>query len=187
MLTAVLLAAGCFFSYVVHVIVQADFGPWALLAAGTLVSMQSFTLVLLLVHTFEILDVVCRVSWRRQGSAKIVPGFSPSVSLHVPTHNEPPELVIETLDALARLDYPNFEVIVVDNNTADEKLWRPVEEHCRKLGRRFRFFHLMPWPGYQIGRVEFCAVENGRGPHRSGGRRLSGETELPERPGWPLQ
>jgi cellulose synthase/poly-beta-1,6-N-acetylglucosamine synthase-like glycosyltransferase len=28
------------------------------------------------------------------------------VSIHVPAYNEPPEMVIETLDALARLDYP---------------------------------------------------------------------------------
>ena len=41
----------------------------------------------------------------------------PKVSIHVPAYNEPPEMLIETLDALARLDYPDYEVIVVDNNT----------------------------------------------------------------------
>ncbi len=41
----------------------------------------------------------------------------PKVSIHVPAYNEPPEMLIETLDALARLDYPDFEVIVIDNNT----------------------------------------------------------------------
>ena len=35
----------------------------------------------------------------------------------VPAYNEPPDMVIETLDALARLDYSNFEVLVIDNNT----------------------------------------------------------------------
>src|SRR6185437_9993555 len=38
---------------------------------------------------------------------------SPRVSIHVPTYNEPPQMVIDTLDALARLDYDDFEVIVV--------------------------------------------------------------------------
>ncbi|HUO85413.1 MAG TPA: glycosyltransferase, partial [Thermoanaerobaculia bacterium] len=80
----------------------------------------------------------------------------PKVSIHVPAHNEPPEMVIETLDALARLDYPHFEVLVIDNNTADESLWRPVEEHCRRLGPRFRFFHLLPWPGYKSGALNFA-------------------------------
>ena len=43
-------------------------------------------------------------------------------------------MVIETLDALARLDYDNFEVIVLDNNTKDPAVWRPVEAHCATLG-----------------------------------------------------
>ena len=50
----------------------------------------------------------------------------PKVSLHVPAYAEPPEVVIATLDALARLRYPNFEVLVIDNNTKDPGLWRPV-------------------------------------------------------------
>ena len=47
--------------------------------------------------------------------------------MHVPAYNEPPDMLIETLDALARLDYPDFEVLVIDNNTKDEAVWRPVE------------------------------------------------------------
>ena len=39
------------------------------------------------------------------------------VSVHLPAYNEPPDMLIETLDALARMNYPNFEVVVVDNNT----------------------------------------------------------------------
>jgi cellulose synthase/poly-beta-1,6-N-acetylglucosamine synthase-like glycosyltransferase len=36
----------------------------------------------------------------------------PMVSLHVPAHNEPPDMVIETLRSLLRLDYPRYEVIL---------------------------------------------------------------------------
>src|SRR3546814_9585655 len=68
----------------------------------------------------------------------------PKVSIHVPAYNEPPEMLKKTLDALARLDYPNFEVLIIDNNTKDEKIWRPVEEYCATLGDRFRFFHVAP-------------------------------------------
>jgi glycosyltransferase involved in cell wall biosynthesis len=81
------------------------------------------------------------------------------VSIHVPTHNEPPDLVIETLDALARLDYDNYEVLVIDNNTPDESLWRPLEAHCRRLGAHFRFFHLMPWPGFKSGALNYALGE----------------------------
>ena len=65
-------------------------------------------------------------------------------------------MLIETLDALARLDYPDYEVIVVDNNTQDEAVWRPVEQHCARLGARFRFFHVDPLPGFKAGALNFA-------------------------------
>jgi exo-beta-1,3-glucanase (GH17 family)/cellulose synthase/poly-beta-1,6-N-acetylglucosamine synthase-like glycosyltransferase len=75
----------------------------------------------------------------------------PKVSIHVPTYNEPPHMVIQTLEALARLDYPAFEVIVLDNNTRDEALWRPVAAACQRLGPAFRFFHLDGVKGFKAG------------------------------------
>ncbi len=78
------------------------------------------------------------------------------VSVHLPAYNEPPDMLIETLDALSRLDYPNFEVIVIDNNTRDEAVWRPVEAHCQRLGERFRFFHVAPLAGFKAGALNFA-------------------------------
>ena len=75
----------------------------------------------------------------------------PVVSVHVPAYNEPPEMMIETLDALAALDYPRFEVVVIDNNTRDPSVWQPVREHCQRLGPRFRFFHQDPLAGFKAG------------------------------------
>jgi hypothetical protein len=80
----------------------------------------------------------------------------PKVSIHVPAYNEPPDMLIETLDALARLDYPNYEVIVVDNNTPQPSVWQPVEQHCRLLGERFRFFHVAPLAGFKAGALNFA-------------------------------
>jgi exo-beta-1,3-glucanase (GH17 family)/cellulose synthase/poly-beta-1,6-N-acetylglucosamine synthase-like glycosyltransferase len=80
----------------------------------------------------------------------------PKVSVHVPAYNEPPDMVIETLEALARLDYSNFEVLVIDNNTRDEAVWRPVQAHCAKLGERFRFFHVAPLAGFKAGALNFA-------------------------------
>ncbi len=73
-----------------------------------------------------------RSHWRRlikprRGTALFAGG--PKVSIHVPCYNEPPHMVIETLDYLSRLDYDNFEVLVLDNNTKDEAVWRPLEAH----------------------------------------------------------
>lgn len=82
--------------------------------------------------------------------------YWPKVSLHVPAYNEPPDMLIETLDALAALDYPDYEVLVIDNNTKDENVWRPVEAHCLKLGAKFKFFHVAPLAGFKAGALNFA-------------------------------
>ncbi len=73
------------------------------------------------------------------GAGNVLPFFS----VHVAIHNEPPDLVNETLSALARQTYPDdlMEIIVIDNNTVDPALWVPVQSHCARLGSRFRFMH----------------------------------------------
>lgn len=94
-------------------------------------------------------DVLCRA--RRSRPLPVAdPDYKPFVSLHLPTYNEPPKLLIETIKAVERIDYPNFEVVVLDNNTSDPAVWRPVEEYCRDRDR-VRFVHVAPWPGYKAG------------------------------------
>ena len=85
-------------------------------------------------------------------------GFLPKVSIHIPAHNEPPEMLKQTLDAVARLDYPNFECVVVINNTPDPALWLPVEEHCRSLGERFKFVNADNLIGYKAGALRLALV-----------------------------
>lgn len=80
----------------------------------------------------------------------------PFVSIHIPTYNEPPELVIQSLEALASLNYPAFEVIVLDNNTSDPALWKPVEAACERLGSQFRFYHYDNVTGYKAGALNIC-------------------------------
>jgi exo-beta-1,3-glucanase (GH17 family)/cellulose synthase/poly-beta-1,6-N-acetylglucosamine synthase-like glycosyltransferase len=88
--------------------------------------------------------------WPRTGRDR------PLVSIHVPVHDEPPALVTATLDALAALDYPRFEVLVIDNNTADDRRWRPLEAHCAALGPRFRFHHVENLAGYKAGALNLA-------------------------------
>ena len=61
-----------------------------------------------------------------------------------------------TLDALARLDYPNFECVVVINNTPDPAFWRPIEDHCRALGARFKFIHQDNVSGFKAGALRLA-------------------------------
>jgi cellulose synthase/poly-beta-1,6-N-acetylglucosamine synthase-like glycosyltransferase/exo-beta-1,3-glucanase (GH17 family) len=91
---------------------------------------------------------------KRSGGA--VGDYAPKVSIHIPAYREPPEMVKATLDAVARLAYPNFECIIVVNNTPDEAMWRPVEEHCRTLGERFRFINAEKLEGYKAGALRLA-------------------------------
>src|SRR5690606_33593306 len=95
-----------------------------------------------------------------RGKRLAVPGAGwPKVSLHLPLRDEEPELVRRTLDSLAALDYPEFEVLVVDTHTSDPRRWEAVAEHCARLGPQFRFFHLGPFPGFRAGALNFALRE----------------------------
>jgi cellulose synthase/poly-beta-1,6-N-acetylglucosamine synthase-like glycosyltransferase len=126
---------------------------WGTLAAG-----QGLLLVLLLADSFELAETVWAEPTRRRPVVRPAPFGTvlPKVSIHVPICNEPPQMVRQTLDALAALDYPDFEVLVIDNNTLDPALWEPVAEHCARLGARFRFFHLGKFPGFKAGALNFA-------------------------------
>ena len=62
----------------------------------------------------------------------------------------------QTLDAVARLDYPNFECIIVINNTPDPAMWLPIEEHCRLLGDRFKFVREDNLAGFKAGALRLA-------------------------------
>jgi cellulose synthase/poly-beta-1,6-N-acetylglucosamine synthase-like glycosyltransferase len=84
--------------------------------------------------------VLCRVRPTRQIAAPD-PHHRPMVCLQVPAFNEPPEMLVETIQSLERIEYPNLEILVVDNNTPEESTWRPVADYCE--GReRVRFLHI---------------------------------------------
>lgn len=126
-----------------------------------LVAMQGLAILVLLVESMEIAEVLWhRNDERSFGPLSPPPNFRyPKVSIHLPIHNEPPEMVRETLTALDNLDYPNFEVLVLDNNTTDASVWQPVRDYCKQLSNKFRFFHLENWPGFKAGALNFGLKE----------------------------
>lgn len=134
---------------------------WAATVWGVLIAGQALLLVLLLADTFELAETVWGRTWKRSWKPVPAPAGAklPKVSIHIPICNEPPHMVRQTLDALAALDYPEFEVLVIDNNTKDPALWEPVAEHCARLGSRFRFFTLGKWPGFKAGALNFALRE----------------------------
>jgi exo-beta-1,3-glucanase (GH17 family)/cellulose synthase/poly-beta-1,6-N-acetylglucosamine synthase-like glycosyltransferase len=117
-------------------------------------------ILVLLTEAHEWAEALWVTGRRRSFKAKTLPEISlPFVSIHVPAYNEPPHMMIETLDALARLNYPSFEVLIIDNNTRDPRVWGPVDEHCHELGPRFRFFHVDPLNGFKAGALNYALKE----------------------------
>jgi len=80
----------------------------------------------------------------------------PKVSIHVPAYFEPPEMLKQTLDAVSRLDYPNFECVVIINNTPDPAFWQPIQDHCRALGERFKFINAEKVEGFKAGALRIA-------------------------------
>lgn len=84
---------------------------------------------------------------------------APKVSIHVPAYFERPEMLMETLNAVARLDYPNFECVVIINNTPDPAFTDPIEAHCRVLGERFKFINAQKVAGFKAGALRIAMAQ----------------------------
>ena len=149
---AVYLAFMLWWTFASHLGIAGDVG-------GTLLwGLEVIAAVLGCAYLWELCDTLGRASWmRRVGTrelAELPDGPYPPVCLQVPCYNEPPDMVIETLESLRSLDYPNYEIQVIDDNTDDESLWRPVEAWCQEHG--VKFVHLSDWPGYKSGALNYA-------------------------------
>ncbi|OGH12046.1 MAG: hypothetical protein A2857_03555 [Candidatus Levybacteria bacterium RIFCSPHIGHO2_01_FULL_36_15] len=77
------------------------------------------------------------------------------ISVHVPSCNEPPELLKNTILKLSCQNYSNYEVIVIDNNTKNPDTWEPVALYCKILGKKFRFYHVENLEGFKAGALNY--------------------------------
>ncbi|MBB1520002.1 glycosyltransferase [Aquipseudomonas guryensis] len=134
-----------------------QYSTWFSTLVGLLLGIGAFgVFIVLLTEAHELAET----AWTRTRRRPFLPvltdtAYRPKVSIHVPCYNEPPEMVKQTLDALAALDYPDYEVIIIDNNTKDPAVWEPVQAYCEQLGPRFRFFHVAPLHGFKGGALNY--------------------------------
>lgn len=134
-----------------------QYSTWFSLTVGFLLGLGALgVFIVLLTEAHELAEAV----WIRKRRREFLPveaddAYRPKVSIHVPCYNEPPEMVKQTLDALANLEYPDFEVLIIDNNTKDPAVWEPVRDYCATLGPRFKFFHVAPLAGFKGGALNF--------------------------------
>jgi cellulose synthase/poly-beta-1,6-N-acetylglucosamine synthase-like glycosyltransferase len=134
-------------------------GPLGLTLGLVLLALELGAMALIVAAAFEMIDALSAVTGA-SGRARrpATPAPWPVVCLQVPTYNEPPDLVIETIRSLAALEGPPVRIQVIDNNTTDDSLWRPVQAECRRLaenGVRIAFVHLPEWPGYKAGALNW--------------------------------
>ena len=133
-------------------------GGVAIAGALLLWVLELFAALLGAAYLWELCDVLGSEVWRRRMTPDRVldldTDYLPFVSLHVPAHNEPPDMVIETIRSLQSLDYPRYQVVVIDDNSSDEDLWTPVEAWCALHG--VTFAHLDDWPGYKSGALNYA-------------------------------
>ena len=132
--------------------------PPAMAGSAAVFGLEAVALLLACSFAFETCDVACRARWDRPAPV-FESDHLPFVSLQVAAYNEPPDMLIETIRSLEAIDYPHFEIVVVDNNTADEEVWRPVEAYC--AGRpRVTFVHVAPWPGFKSGALNLVLARH---------------------------
>jgi len=147
-----------YLTYALEWTFDSHLGPASTIGGFLLWLLEVFAALLACAYLWEICDALGTEHWRRRITPTTPLSIPfrdvPMVSLHVPAHNEPPDMVIDTLRSLLRLDYPQYEVILIDDNTDDETLWRPVEAWCGRHG--VKFTHLENWPGYKSGALNYA-------------------------------
>jgi exo-beta-1,3-glucanase (GH17 family)/cellulose synthase/poly-beta-1,6-N-acetylglucosamine synthase-like glycosyltransferase len=115
---------------------------------------------LIMIMTRRIEELAAIVFGRKQrrllSRGAALPERAPLVSIHIPAYREPPEMLRQTLDSVAQLDWPNLECVVVINNTPDPAYWEPIEDHCRLLGPRFKFVRADKLAGFKAGALRLA-------------------------------
>ncbi len=144
------LAAAYPFTHYLH------FGAWVMWTVGFGLMIPLVVITLAKVH--ELAEVMLGDKPRRliPHEGLTARAVLPMVSIHIPAYREQPALVKQTLDAVAALDYPNFEAVIVVNNTPEEFYWKPIEEHARALGPRFKFVNVLGLKGFKAGALNLA-------------------------------
>lgn len=117
-----------------------NFGMWIMWGMGT------FLMIPLVITTLakanELFKCAIGIAPERLIPLDLKSSNIPFVSIHVPAYKEQPHVLKETLIALSKLKYPNYEVLVIINNTPEEYYWKPIEELCKELGEQFVFLNI---------------------------------------------
>jgi len=93
----------------------------------------------LLVLRCVVLTTISLIEHIRHAAEPVVPADYPSYSVIIPAYNEGP-VIESSIAAAMSLDYPNFEVIVVDDGSTDDTFQKATALSARYGAHRLRVF-----------------------------------------------
>lgn len=139
-ITAQGMAFGIVMAAIYPFINYMNFGMWVMWGMGT------FLMIPLIIITLAKANELFRSSIGIPPS-RLVPldlksHNTPLVSIHVPAYKEEPHVLAETLTSLSKLKYPNYEVLVIINNTPEDYYKQPIKELCETLGDKFKYLDI---------------------------------------------
>lgn len=132
--------------------VEAAYKPFAIM----LFVAETVSLTMVVLYSFYTIDVATRKHWRKNPKeAAFSKYYMPKVCFQVPCFNEPPELVIATLEKLLVMEYPTdrFLIMVIDDST-NERLSKPLEHFCYENG--IHYHHRRDRRGFKAGALNYA-------------------------------
>lgn len=117
----------------------------------TLFVAEGAMLIFALIYAFHPIDTSDRKRWERTPEDAVFDeDHVPHVAFHVPTFNEPPDMVIETIEHLMAVEYPHdrFTIMVLDDST-EEHYRAPVRRFCEE--NDLTYIHRDDRTGYKAG------------------------------------
>jgi len=115
-------------------------GMWIMWGMGSLMMIP--LTVITLAKANELLKCTIGTAPERLIPIDLKSKHVPLVSIHVPAYKEQPHVLMETLVALSKLNYTNYEVLVVINNTSEDFYKDPIKTLCEELGEQFIYLDI---------------------------------------------
>lgn len=134
--------------------------------------MVVYTLITIVSTFYSILKLNEEMTYRRFIQDLSFEELYPPISILVPAYNEEPT-ILRTLDSLMKLDYPHYEIIVVNDGSSDKTLQKVLEAYHLKETQRFVKEYVKTQPikkiyERQIGRVNLVLVDKENGGKSDG-------------------
>ena len=117
-----------------------NFGMWIMWGMGSFLMIP--LVIITLAKANELFRSTIGVTPTRLVPLDLKSQNAPLVSIHVPAYKEQPHVLAETLESLSKLTYPNYEVLVIINNTPEDFYKTPIKELCEKLGDKFKYLDI---------------------------------------------